>query len=75
MLARWTEVVSGSTPDRDSGMSMMLTCSCSATSLSPVRNSTANGSENAYDSRSVSSTPTAFARPTRRVRAAASGPA
>ena len=58
----------------DKGMSTMLMPCASTTSLRPVRNSTANGSENAYESRSDSSTPTASARPIRSVRPAASGP-
>ena len=57
------------------GISTRDVCDCSSTSVTAVRKPIAYGSENAYDSRSVSSTPTASARPLRSMRAAASGPA
>ena len=60
---------------RDKGISTMLMPCSSTISLRPVRNSTANGSENAYESRSESNTPTAPALPISSVRPAASGPA
>ena len=66
---------SSSAADQGSGISTMLVRRCSTTAASPARKPIAYGSENAYDSRSVSSTPTASALPLRSARAAASGPA
>ena len=47
MLARWIAVTSGPCSGKASGISSTLVWCCSTTSVSPVRNSTAKGSEKA----------------------------
>ncbi len=69
-----TDWAAGSSSGLLTGISSRLVPVRSTSAETPARKPTANGSENAYDSRSVNSTPIEPARPLRSVRAAASGP-